>query len=327
MSVSIGSSNSKCSVILKIASCIMIGNVSIANADSTYRLDNPCIGTQSCEWEETVVHVPVGKHISPQNLTRGVDNCLLRTDPTCPINTKPQIVYIKKKDNKSKATGSKNKSSKPSISGENSVESAALLPNHHERPVFSWSHPNGKPVHPDHKFRTKDIVELRFSHNRSGHLYLVNIDVAGEQSVLSPNPDNPNERSNFIAGSTRVLPAVQFVGRTGVERVYAIFSKEPIDQLSAFVHDIHRKFNNKIPDQPRLQAGTFNREGETSDGGIILSENLQPVTRGLSSISSSYDTNNNKPQYESITMMNIDPLMTERHPFIVLAIDLIHVSP
>ncbi|MDB5874650.1 MAG: hypothetical protein JWQ07_4092 [Ramlibacter sp.] len=189
---------------------------------------------------------------------------------------------------------------------------------------FGWQHEDGRPAARDHRFKTSDFVKLWVEVAEPGYVYLVSVDAANKPMLLWPMGGD----RNYVSPDLRAITRARFVGKPGVERVYALFTRERLDGPEVFALHAHRVMTAPTPSTMNIQFAVLDREGRMSESGVIVSDEGRARSKGLMGVGTNFEAR----QSNSVTadpggVALVERALVERFPVQVLSLDLIHVSP
>lgn len=187
---------------------------------------------------------------------------------------------------------------------------------------FGWRHVDGRPAAKDHRFRTNDLVTLWVEVAEPGYVYIVNVDVKGVPTLLWPGGgDRPVES----AGRASVL--ARFNGYPGVERVYAIFTRERLTSPETHALNAHRTMGAPSAGEMNIQFAAIDLNGRVSHSGIAVSTEGRAGTKGMTGVATNFEAAQSSSVIaEPGGIAIMERVIVERFPLQVLALDLIHVS-
>jgi hypothetical protein len=132
----------------------------------------------------------------------------------------------------------------------------------------------------DTKFHSGDHIQLSVQVNDTGYLYIVSQGTSGTWKALFPSPEIADGDNHVQRGPVYTVPQgyrFTFSGDPGVERMFAIFSRQPVQEIESLIYS--------------LKGGQQTPAADPGSGhptAKVLSASAQPI--GDSQIAKMWDT-------------------------------------
>ncbi|MEO5670777.1 MAG: hypothetical protein ABIR26_08820 [Ramlibacter sp.] len=187
---------------------------------------------------------------------------------------------------------------------------------------FGWQHENGLPAAKDHRFKTSDVVKLWVEVPEPGYVYVVNVDVRNVPTLLWPLG---GDLASVAAG--RATVRAQFVGNPGVERVYALFTRERLPRPEVYAIHAHKSMAPPSASDMNIQFAALDMAGRVSESGVAVSKEGRALTKGMIGLATNFEARQSSSVIaEPGGIALAERALVERFPIQVLSLDLIHVS-
>jgi len=99
-------------------------------------------------------------------------------------------------------------------------------------------------IAPDAVFHAGDRIQFRVETNGPGYLYIVNQGSSGTWKAMFPSAEVENGDNHVDGWSGHAMPPGSCIGfdeRTGVEKVFIVFSREPEPDLEGLIYSLQAK--------------------------------------------------------------------------------------
>jgi len=96
-------------------------------------------------------------------------------------------------------------------------------------------------VSADTEFHSGDRIRLNVEVNDSGYLYIISKGTSGAWTPLFPSPELENGDNRVQKGQIYSVPpghVFTFSGKPGVERLFVIFSRQPVDEIDSLIYSL-----------------------------------------------------------------------------------------
>ena len=96
-------------------------------------------------------------------------------------------------------------------------------------------------VSADTEFHSGDRIRLNVEVNDSGYLYIISKGTSGAWTPLFPSPEIENGDNRVQKGRIYSVPpghVFTFSGKPGVERLFVIFSRQPVDEIDSLIYSL-----------------------------------------------------------------------------------------
>jgi hypothetical protein len=113
----------------------------------------------------------------------------------------------------------------------------------------------------DTKFHSGDHIQLSVQVNDTGYLYIVSQGTSGTWKALFPSPEIADGDNHVQRGPVYTVPQgyrFTFSGDPGVERMFAIFSRQPVQEIDSLIYSLkgvrHTPAAEPGPERPAPDA-------------------------------------------------------------------------
>ncbi|MGO4880112.1 MAG: DUF4384 domain-containing protein [Bryobacteraceae bacterium] len=93
----------------------------------------------------------------------------------------------------------------------------------------------------DTEFHSGDRIQLNLEVNDTGYLYIISQGTSGTWTALFPSPEIENGDNRVQRGQVYTAPpghVFTFSGKPGVERLFVIFSRQPVDEIDSLIYSL-----------------------------------------------------------------------------------------
>lgn len=114
----------------------------------------------------------------------------------------------------------------------------------------------------DTEFHAGDRIQLNLEVNDSGYLYIIQQGTSGKWEALFPSPEVENGDNRVQRGHVYSVPpghVFTFSGAPGVERLFVIFSRQPVEEIDTLIYSLKggRRTPTAAPGGERLASPTL----------------------------------------------------------------------
>jgi hypothetical protein len=96
-------------------------------------------------------------------------------------------------------------------------------------------------VSADTEFHSGDRIQLNLEVNDKGYLYIISQGTSGTWTTMFPSPEIENGDNRVQKGHVYTVPpghVFTFSGKPGVERLFVIFSRQPVDEIDSLIYSL-----------------------------------------------------------------------------------------
>jgi hypothetical protein len=125
----------------------------------------------------------------------------------------------------------------------------------------------------DTEFHSGDRIQLNVEVNDTGYLYIISQGTSGTWTAMFPSPEIENGDNRVQRGQVYTVPpghVFTFSGKPGVERLFVIFSRQPVDEIDSLIYSLKggRRTPTAAPAGERPAAEALMADARLDDSRI-----------------------------------------------------------